>query len=270
MAVFASTYDISTPDGDTDTPAEADDRMREIKAAIQERENVDHFWPLDGTEVSDPAAGEHRKVTLRVGSAPTKADNKGILYAKDVSGKAELFYIDEDGNEVQITSGGAVVSADFPGKIVAYGGSSAPSGWVLCDGSAYSRTVTYDALFAIIGIAYGVGDESTTFNVPDYRGRTPIGLDAGNVNLDASDTLGETGGEENHTLTEAEMPSHGHQIKYEMSSNGLSEIDSSKVGCGNNLNSSNFSNTTSIQDAGSDNAHNNLQPYQTANFIIKI
>ena len=105
---FGDTFDKATPAG-SDSPSEADDRMREIKAAIQERENVDHYWPLTGTEVSDTDSGEHRKVTLRVASAPTAVADKGFVYAKDVAGKAELFYRDEDGNEIQITSAGKLL-----------------------------------------------------------------------------------------------------------------------------------------------------------------
>jgi hypothetical protein len=61
-----------------------------------------------------------------------------------------------------------------PGMVAAYAGSSAPSGWLLCDGTAVSRT-TYSALFAAIGTSYGAGDGSTTFNLPDLRGRVPVG-----------------------------------------------------------------------------------------------
>ena len=107
MTVFSDTFDTATPAGGN-TPTEADDRMRETKAATQERENVDHYWPKTGTEVSDADAGEHRKVTLRTGSAPSAVADKGFVYAKDVSAKAELFYRDEDGDEVQITTGGII------------------------------------------------------------------------------------------------------------------------------------------------------------------
>ena len=102
---FSYTYDTATPAG-SDDPAEADDRMREIKAAVQERENVDHYWPLTGTEVSDADAGEHKKVTLRVGSAPSAVADTIILKAIDVDGIAELHAIDENGNAIQLTSGG--------------------------------------------------------------------------------------------------------------------------------------------------------------------
>ena len=64
------------------------------------------------------------------------------------------------------------------GSLVAFAGATAPSGWLLCDGRAVSRT-TYSALFAAIGTAWGVGDGSTTFNLPDMRGRFLRGVDNG-------------------------------------------------------------------------------------------
>lgn len=104
---FSSTYDTATPAG-SDDPAEADDRMREIKAAIQERENVDHYWPLTGTEVSNTDAGEHRKVLFHapISTPSAIAANHGQLYLKDVSSIAELHFMDESENEIQLTSGG--------------------------------------------------------------------------------------------------------------------------------------------------------------------
>ena len=77
----------------------------------------------------------------------------------------------------------------------------------MCDGRAISRT-TYAALFTAIGAAFGAGDGSTTFNLPDMRGRTPIG--AGQGSGLANRVLAATGGEENHILSTAEMPSHTH------------------------------------------------------------
>lgn len=64
------------------------------------------------------------------------------------------------------------------GAVIGFAGSSAPSGWLLCDGSAVSRT-TYADLFTAIGTSYGVGDGSTTFNLPDLRGRVPVGVGQG-------------------------------------------------------------------------------------------
>ncbi len=100
-----------------------------------------------------------------------------------------------------------------------FAGSSAPSGWLLCFGQAISRT-TYASLFTTIGTTYGVGDGSTTFNLPDLRGRVVAGEDdmggtSANrlTNLSGGldgDVLGATGGSESHTLTTAQVPNHGH------------------------------------------------------------
>jgi microcystin-dependent protein len=72
------------------------------------------------------------------------------------------------------------------GSITAFAGSSAPSGWLLCDGSAVSRA-TYAALFAAIDTTFGAGDGSTTFNLPDARGKNPVGAGSGSL----SDTITE-------------------------------------------------------------------------------
>lgn len=61
-----------------------------------------------------------------------------------------------------------------PGMIVPYAGAAAPAGWLICDGSAVSRT-TYPALFTVCGVTYGVGDGSTTFNIPNLEARFPVG-----------------------------------------------------------------------------------------------
>lgn len=91
-----------------------------------------------------------------------------------------------------------------PGTIVAYGGAAAPADWLLCDGSAVDRT-TYAALFAIIGETYGVGDGSTTFNLPDLRGRFPLGKAASGT----GSALAETGGAIDHDHTTS---AHTHDV----------------------------------------------------------
>ena len=90
------------------------------------------------------------------------------------------------------------------GSIYMFAGSTAPAGFLLCDGSAVSRT-TYASLFDVIGTTYGAGDDSTTFNLPDISGKVPIGVSA-------SHALATTGGEESHALTSTEIPSHTHGI----------------------------------------------------------
>lgn len=79
------------------------------------------------------------------------------------------------------------------GVVVPYGGTAAPTGWLSCDGAAVSRTV-YAPLFAAIGTTYGVGDGSTTFNLPDLRGRFPLGKAVSGT----GSTLGGTGGALDH------------------------------------------------------------------------
>ena len=90
-------------------------------------------------------------------------------------------------------AGGATVPT---GAILPYGGTTAPSGYVLANGAAISRT-TFADLFAVYGTTYGAGDGSTTFNVPDLRGRFPLGKAAAGT----GSTLGGTGGTLDHTHT---------------------------------------------------------------------
>jgi microcystin-dependent protein len=101
----------------------------------------------------------------------------------------------------------AIQDAALPAGVIAqYGGAAAPGGWLLCDGAAVSRT-DYAALFAAIGTAYGAGDGSATFNLPDMRGAVPAGFDASQTEFNA---LGKRGGVKTVALTIAELPSHNH------------------------------------------------------------
>jgi microcystin-dependent protein len=107
------------------------------------------------------------------------------------------------------------------GSLFQYAGATAPSGYLLCYGQAISRS-TYSALFAIVSTTYGTGDGSTTFNLPDCRGRVPAGKDdmggtsanrltglSGGLN---GDILGATGGSQSHTLVTGELASHTHSL----------------------------------------------------------
>jgi microcystin-dependent protein len=95
------------------------------------------------------------------------------------------------------------------GSILQYGGSSAPTGWVFCDGTSYARTGAMAALFAVIGTAFGAVD-GTHFTVPDLRGRVAVGVGTGS-GLTAR-TLAATGGEETHVLVTGELASHTHAV----------------------------------------------------------
>ena len=160
----------------------------------------------------------------------------------------------------------------FPtASIVMYSGAAAPTSWFLCDGAAVSRT-TYSALFAIISTTYGAGDGATTFNVPDMRGRVPVGVGTG-TGGGATGTGLPTGGsaltavargtwkgEETHLLTTAELASHTHQ----MFANGGGSVGGSGTASG-----SAGGGVVNTGAAGSDTAHNNIQPIMGINFIIK-
>lgn len=99
------------------------------------------------------------------------------------------------------------------GAIIPFGSTTVPpTGWLACDGSAVSRT-TYAALFDVIGTTYGTGDGSTTFNIPDLRGRVATGKSASGT----FSTMGATGGAETRKITSANLPTHTHS--YDKSKN---------------------------------------------------
>jgi len=145
------------------------------------------------------------------------------------------------------------------GEIKLWGTASAPSGYLECDGSAVSRT-TYAALFAVIGTTFGVGDGSTTFNLPNLKGRVPVGRGTGS-GLTAR-TLAATGGEETHVLTDAEMPSHTHTVAVRSPTAGAGASDIALANAAAN-------NTRTTSSAGSDDPHENMQPFIVMTYIIK-
>lgn len=166
-----------------------------------------------------------------------------------------------------------------PGVVSATAAAAAPSGWLICDGAAVSRT-TYAALFTAIGTQFGTGDGSTTFNVPNLKGRVVVGMDSGQTEFDV---LGETGGAKTHTLTVAEMPSHTHTqnphsheidtagtaLKYILrASPGTGSGMGGMASAGAALNAT--AATATNQNTGGGGAHNNLQPYIVLNYAIKV
>lgn len=164
------------------------------------------------------------------------------------------------------------------GMILPYGQTTAPSGWLLCDGSAVSRT-TYATLFVLLGTTYGNGDGSTTFNLPNLKGRTPVGYNAAETEFDA---LGETGGAKTHTLVTGELASHAHSIDsqgahtHTPSAASMGVTGPGAVGATGTayiavqpVTDSQGSHNHTAGAAGSGTAHNNLQPYITLGFIIK-
>lgn len=153
------------------------------------------------------------------------------------------------------------------GSVIAYSGSNEPSGWLICDGRAISRT-SYSNLFNVIGTTYGAGDGSTTFNLPDYRDRVPVGLDSNDSDFD---TLGKTGGEKTHKLTISEIPSHGHNImtraNWSSTNNTVGALSRSTTS--NGTDELKDGSVFGARATGGGQSHNNLQPYIVINYIIK-
>jgi len=118
------------------------------------------------------------------------------------------WFLDSDG-AISTAAKTEIASFLLPPGFVSYSASAnAGDGWLLANGQAVSRT-TYAALFSAIGTRYGAGDGSTTFNVPDIQGRSPIGAGSGS-GLTFRDINSPQVGEETHLQTIAEMPAHDH------------------------------------------------------------
>lgn len=134
------------------------------------------------------------------------------------------------------------------------------NGWLLCDGREVSRT-TYAALYAEIGTRYGDGDASTTFNLPDGRGRSPIGAGAG-TGLTSRDINSVSVGEEDHVLTVDEIPSHSHQWDGP-------ESRTEERGDGANMVWRRTDTTATTGETGGDQGHNTIHPCLIAWMFVK-
>ena len=159
------------------------------------------------------------------------------------------------------------------GQIASVESANAPAGFLPRDGAAVSRT-TYSGLFAEIGTAHGVGDGSTTFNVPDGRGRVDIQVDgaanritSASTNGANADTLGGVGGAETHTLVTSEMPAHTHQENHDNQNSGTLGAGLGIAGTGSNATDTAVS--TNTESTGGGGAHSNTQPWIATNKYIR-
>jgi len=139
---------------------------------------------------------------------------------------------------------------------------SMPPKWIYADGQTRSRT-TYAALFALYGEKYGAGDGSTSFNIPDLRGRFVYG-----VGVQNEPNMYVSGGEVQHTLTTLEMPAHHHQEHVDLNS-----LAWQPGGSGSRHNISTGALGTSgtaliTEDTGGGSPHNNMPPYRTLAYGI--
>jgi len=156
----------------------------------------------------------------------------------------------------------AAVNSVMTGSIQMWPTVSAPTGYLLCAGSAVSRT-TYAALFAVIGTTFGVGDGSTTFNLPNYTNRMPYGT-----------TIGATGGSADavvvshtHTVTD---PGHLHNFSNYPNTTGTPAQAGTGAGAPQTASTATAVTGISVNTAGVSGTNANLPPYLGINFIIKV
>lgn len=163
-----------------------------------------------------------------------------------------------------------------PGFVHMYAGSVAPTGWLFCDGSSLLQS-SFAALFAAIGTTFGSAD-GTHFNLPDMRGRIPVGIGTGTGGGASGTGLPNGGtalttvplagwkGEETHTLTgtESGLPSHSHTLTTFSSGGSTTTVGS---GSGSSIGTAT---TSTAGPTSASSAHNNIQPVMGINFIIKI
>ncbi len=157
------------------------------------------------------------------------------------------------------------------GMIYPYAGTEAPDTFMICDGTALNVT-EYPELFSVIGYTFGGSDD--TFNLPDLRGKTLVGMQA-----DDSDfgTIGKSGGEKTHKMTAEENGKHTHPV---IKAFGDTALDSSnhpawavkllESAISNTSANPSTGSTAGIGYSGEGKAHNNLQPYTVINYIIKV
>lgn len=183
--------------------------------------------------------------------------------------------------------------ANPTGVLAPFAGATAPTGWLLANGQAVSRTV-YAALFAVASTTYGPGDGSTTFNLPDLRGRMPLGAGTG-TGLNASGTGAPTGtaqtarttgqwlGEETHLLSGAESgtSAHNHPVSDPGHAHGYGVIGTAQTGTGQVAPTNSFTFTQTTQStttgltvsnstaANASSRHAIIPPVVVLNYIIK-
>jgi microcystin-dependent protein len=171
------------------------------------------------------------------------------------------------------------------GEIRMFAGNYAPQDWAFCDGSAKSIS-SYQQLFSLIGTTYG-GDGVTTFNVPDLRGRLPVGVGVSTASQGSNYVLAQTGGQEAVTLTEAQMPAHTHQLNAStapattgnpagnllatsVNSSGDTYPDAWYLPVGKTAAATLVMAPTAVAPEGGSAPHTNIMPCSPLNFIIAL
>lgn len=154
----------------------------------------------------------------------------------------------------------------FIGEIRVFASSVVPKGWAACNGQLLPLNQN-QALYAILGTTYG-GNGTTNFALPNLQGRAPVHVGNGV-------SLGESAGEETHTLTVPEMPAHNHQVVADSAEGTSASPDNGYWAANAQVSPYAAQATTTlaanaIASAGGSQAHNNMQPFLVANFCIAV
>ena len=208
--------------------------------------NEQSTYAYNGTTLVSVGGGSGETITQQ-STAPENPEEND-LWIDTTNGNALKRY---NGTSWELVS----TSSDAPiGTITPFAGSTIPDGYLTCDGTAISRT-TYSDLFAVIGTTYGSGDGSTTFNLPNLKGRVPVGLDGTQTEFD---TLGETGGSkylQEHSHSFVRAPLYGSEWSSTQTVLAQNTLTGPSI-------------VTNTNNAGTGDS-GNLQPYIVTNYIIK-
>ena len=160
------------------------------------------------------------------------------------------------------------MSNQYVGEIRMFGGNFAPAGWMLCQGQTLAIS-EYDTLFNLIGTTYG-GDGESTFALPNLQSRVPLHAGSNGQN---TYVIGQEGGVENVTLTDAQLASHSHSLP---TSDASATLGTPVGGIPAAWSSSQYGTTVTgamapaVQSIGSNVPHDNMVPYLAVNFIIAV
>jgi len=159
----------------------------------------------------------------------------------------------------------------FIGQIIMFGGNFAPRSWAFCDGQLLAIS-SNTALFSILGTTYG-GDGRTTFALPELRGR--VAIHAGNGPGLSNYNLGQKSGTETVTLNSNQMPSHTHTLRAHSEDAEETNPSGHRLGgTGTAIYASEAADVNmsgdSVTNTGGNQAHTNIQPYNTVNYIIAL
>lgn len=215
----------------------------EDKVQVQERPEFNNNQKVNASDMN-----EIKNIVNANDENAVYKDGIKTINGQSILGEGNLIVTGEGGDTLPI------------GSMLPYGNVNPPANWLVCDGSAVSRT-TYADLFSVIGTTYGEGDGSTTFNLPNKKGRVSAGYDANNEQFNV---VGKKIGEEKHTMTINELVAHSHKIGADL--NNLTHFTVVPDGSGA---AQNYYMNNASGETGNSQPFNVIQPTEVDQWIIK-